>query len=121
MRNATGFLLALKLFDKELLALALPVLSGFPTPGIVVLIAPRGGGEANRLRACVSLLPTAPTGRTIVAIRVGGLPAVVGLVSDEVFECSSSSVLLPRVGKSETRVGRASSTGMSAGRTAACA
>jgi len=44
MRNATGFLLALKLFDKELLALALPVLSGFPTPGIVVLVAPRGGG-----------------------------------------------------------------------------
>ncbi len=42
MRNATGFLLALKLFDKELLALALPVLSGFPTPGIVVLVAPRG-------------------------------------------------------------------------------
>ncbi len=29
----------------------------------------------------VALLPTGPTGRTIVAIRAGGLPAAVGLVS----------------------------------------
>ncbi len=47
----TGKVLALKLFDKEL-ALALPVLPALPTLGDALLVAPRGGGEAKRLRAC---------------------------------------------------------------------
>ncbi len=47
----------------------------------------RGRSGAPPVFLQISLLPTAPTARTIVAIRAGGLPAAVGLI----YEAFSSS------------------------------